>query len=147
MSRHVRTGMPDDDIRAVAEIISEKRISGMPVVDDDNRLIGLISEQDILKTMLPGYTSYLQDPVKAIDFKEIENSYEDVLEKKVCELMAASVYSIKSDAPLMKAAAQMNLHQIRRIPVVGKSNRLVEIVSLSDIHQAIFKQKLKDTAS
>ncbi|MET0104103.1 MAG: CBS domain-containing protein [Sedimenticola sp.] len=147
MSRHVRTAMPDDDIRAVAEIISEKKISGMPVVDDDNRLIGLISEQDILKTMLPEYTSYLQDPVKSIDFNEIENSYEDVLEKKVSELMATSVYSIKSDAPLMKAAAQMNLRQIRRIPVVGKNNRLVGIVSLSDIHQAIFKKKLKDTAN
>ena len=72
----------------------------------------------------------------------MEQTYGNVLQKKVSELMEKTVYSVGIDDPVMKAAAQMDLHNFRRIPVVGKDQRLVGIVSLSDIHQAIFKREL-----
>ena len=74
----------------------------------------------------------------------MERSYGNVLQKKVGELMVRSVYSISIDEPVMKAAAQMDLHRFRRIPVVGQDKRLAGIVSLSDIHQAIFMRELAE---
>ena len=142
MIRNVRTTKIDHSIRSVAKIICQEKISGLPVVDDDNHLVGIISEKDILKALLPGYTEFLEDPIQALDFKAMEQSYGNILQKKVGELMAHNVYSICIDEPVMKAAAQMDLHHFRRIPVEGHDKRLAGIVSLSDIHQAIFMREL-----
>ena len=142
ITRNVRTTNKDRSIRSVAKTICQNKIGGLPVVDDDNHLVGIISEKDILKAMLPGYTEFLEDPIKAMDFQAMERSYGNVLERKVSELMAKTVYSISIDEPVMKAAAQMDLHHFRRIPVVGQDERLAGIVSLSDIHHAIFMREL-----
>ncbi len=98
----------------MAEIIRADKISGLPVVDEDNHLVGLISEKDILKALLPGYTEFLDDPIQALDFQAMERSYGNVLQKRVVELMSRTVYSVFADEPVMKAAAQMDLHHFRR---------------------------------
>ena len=132
----------DHTLGSVAKTICQEKIGGLPVVNDDNHLVGIISEKDILKAMLPGYTEFLEDPVQAMDFKAMEQSYGNILQRKVSELMNKSVYSVGIDDPVMKAAAKMDLHNFRRIPVVGKDKRLAGIVSLSDIHHAIFEREL-----
>ena len=142
MDRNIRAAKEDGLVRTVAEIICQDKISSMPVVDEDNRLVGIISEKDILKAMLPGYTEFLDDPIRAQDFQTMEGSYGNVLQRKVGELMIRTVYSISIDDPVMKAAAQMDLHCFRRIPVVGQDKRLAGMISLSSIHQAIFMREL-----
>ncbi len=142
MIRDVRTVKADDLVRSVAEIVCQEKISGMPVVDEENQLLGIISEKDILKAMLPGYTQFLDDPIQAQDFQAMERSYGDVLQRKVSELMIRTVYSVSKDDPIMKAAVQMDLHGFRRIPVVGQDNRLAGMISLGGIHQAIFMREL-----
>ena len=142
MIRSIRTAKEDHLVRSVAENICQEKISSMPVVDDDNHLVGIISEKDILKAMLPGYTEFLDDPIQAQDFQAMERSYGNVLQRTVGELMVRTVYSVSTDDPVMKAAAQMDLHGFRRIPVVGQDKRLVGMISLSGIHQAIFMREL-----
>jgi len=142
MMRNVRTAKVDDSVQSVARIICANKISGLPVVDDDNYPVGVISEKDILKALLPGYSEFLEDPIQATDFKAMEHAYRKVLQKKVGELMSRTVYLISADDPVMKAAVQMDLHSFRRIPVVDSDNRLAGIVSLGDIHQTIFMREL-----
>ena len=72
----------------------------------------------------------------------MERSYGNVLQRTVGELMVRTVYSVSTDDPVMKAAAQMDLHGFRRIPVVGQDKRLAGMISLSGIHQAIFMREL-----
>ncbi|MCP4041390.1 MAG: CBS domain-containing protein, partial [Gammaproteobacteria bacterium] len=74
MVQNVRTAREDDSVRSVAEIIRTDKISGLPVVDENNYIIGLISEKDILKALLPGYTDFLDDPNQALDFQAMEKS-------------------------------------------------------------------------
>nr|CRH07031.1 conserved protein of unknown function [Include CBS domain] [Candidatus Magnetococcus massalia] len=142
MTSTVRTARQDDDLRSVASAICELRISGMPVVDDENRLIGIISEKDLLGALLPSYSDYLADPERGSDFETMESSYPELMSKKVGELMATSVYTCSPDDPVLEAASRMTSHHFRRLPVVDGENRLLGILSLSDIHQAIFKQTL-----
>ncbi len=113
------------------------------MVDEDNHLVGVISEKDILKSLLPGYTEFLENPDHALDFQAMEHIYGEVLDKRVEDLMSHIVYSISIDEPVMKAAVQMELHHFRRIPVVGHDKRLAGIVSLSDIHHALFMREMK----
>ncbi|MBF0097842.1 MAG: CBS domain-containing protein [Magnetococcales bacterium] len=142
MVSNVRTVRKDDTIRSVAATICTNKISGMPVVDDDNRLLGIITEKDILNALLPNYSDFLDDPVRARDFLAMENSYQEVLSRTVANLMTKRVFTVSSDEPIMQAASKMALHRFRRIPVVEDHDKLAGIVSLGDIHKAIFKREL-----
>ena len=52
MTKPVRTAGPDEDVRAVAQMMLEHKIGGVPVVDDDGRLIGIVTESDIFRAFL-----------------------------------------------------------------------------------------------
>ncbi|MBF0383695.1 MAG: CBS domain-containing protein [Magnetococcales bacterium] len=142
MITNVLTARTDDSVRSIAGTICTNKVSGLPVVDDDNVLVGVVSEKDILNSLLPSYSEFLLDPIRGRDFEGMENSYKEVLSKTVGDLMTPRAFSVSPDDPLMKAASQMALHKFRRIPVVGPGNKLVGIVSLGDIHKAIFKREL-----
>ncbi|MBF0136170.1 MAG: CBS domain-containing protein [Magnetococcus sp. DMHC-1] len=142
MIKSVRTVKAGDSVRAVAAIICTNKISGLPVVDEQMKLIGLISEKDILNTLLPSYHDFLEDPIGARDFVGMEKSYSAVLQREVSSLMTKKLFTISPDDPVMKAASQMALHNFRRMPVVEKDGTLAGIVSLGDIHKAIFKREL-----
>ena len=142
MVSKVQTTKKEELIRTVALIICTDKISGLPVVDDEGILVGMVSEKDILNALLPSYHDFLEDPVRARDFKAMEKSYGEVLSRTVGSLMTKRVYSVSPDDFLMQAASQMALHRFRRIPVVEEGGFLVGIVSLGDIHKAIFKREL-----
>jgi CBS domain-containing protein len=137
----VKTVRADQAIRNVAIIICTNHISGIPVVDDEGKVVGVISEKDIIKAMYPDYTEFHNDPLRSRDFEETEERYENLLVRKVEDLMSRNVLSITSDAPILKAASLMILKKIRRLPVIDQG-KLVGIVSQGDIHQAIFKKLL-----
>ena len=142
MVSNVRTAKKEDSVRAVAATICTNKISGLPVIDENSRLLGIISEKDILNALLPSYSDFLEDPVRARDFLSMENSYREILARSVGSLMTKRVFAVAPDELVMQAASKMALHRFRRIPVVEEGDILVGIVSLGDIHKAIFKREL-----
>lgn len=142
MITDVRTARKEDSVRTIAAVICTNKISGLPVVEDGDILVGVVSEKDILNALLPSYSDFLHDPIRGRDFEGMEASYRDVLSKTVEELMTPRVFSVSPDDPIMKAGSQMAIQKFRRIPVVTEGNKLVGIVSLGDIHKAIFKREL-----
>ncbi|MBF0368341.1 MAG: CBS domain-containing protein [Magnetococcales bacterium] len=142
MVKEVRTSRADEAVRSVAGVICTNKISGLPVVDDNGKLQGVISEKDILNALLPSYSEFLDDPIRGRDFESMETSYKEVLSKSVSSLMTSRVFTVSPTDPIMMAASQMALHNFRRIPVVDNDNTLVGIISLGDIHKAIFKREL-----
>ena len=141
MVRSIKTVRTDDTVKDVVVIICTNHISGVPVVDDEGKVAGVISEKDIIKAMYPDYTEFHDDPVRSRNFEETEERYEALMVRKVEDLMSRNVLSITPDAPILKAASLMILKKIRRLPVIDQG-KLVGIVSQGDIHQAIFKKNL-----
>jgi CBS domain-containing protein len=140
MTTSVRAAKPDDRIREVASVMCFNKISGMPVVDEGNRIVGVISEKDILHGMFPKLQDIMENPA-LLDFESLERDYKDVVNLKVSELMSTRVFTVEPDMPVLKAASIMFRNRIRRIPV-SDSGRLVGIVSLGDVHKAIFRKNL-----
>mgnify|MGYP001604538388 CR=1 FL=1 len=143
MTQSVKVARPDDLVRDVASVMCLNKISGMPVVDAGEKLVGVISEKDVLHAMFPTLDDMMENP-KPVDFEALEREYKDIVNLKVSELMSQRVFTVEPDMPLLRAASIMFRNRIRRIPV-SQGDKLVGIVSVGDVHKAIFKQNLTKT--
>lgn len=132
----VTPGMP---IKDVATMMLIERISGAPVVDEKGHIVGIISEKDILIHMFPSLDELMNESKP--DFEEMENNYQSTMPLTVKELMTSNVSTVTSDMPCLKAASIMWLRKIRRIPVAD-NGKLVGIISIGDVHRAIFKNSI-----
>ncbi len=136
----VKTCMPDTPIKDIATIMCFNKISGLPVVDDDNNVLGIISEKDILCSMFPDMKELVESGSKP-DFEAMEKDYSSVLNKTVEDLMTRVVATVSPDMPILRAASMMWLRKIRRIPVT-EDNKLIGILSMGDVHKAVFQESL-----
>ncbi|MCH7399650.1 CBS domain-containing protein [Belliella sp. DSM 107340] len=125
MSTNLVTFYPDDSIDHVLDLLTKRKISGAPVVDQEGNLVGIISEVDCLKEIIKG--KYSNTPS---------------FPGKVSEHMTTNVITMKPDLSLFDAAQQFLDKKIRRFPVM-KDGKLVGQLSLSDIIRAF--PKLKNT--
>lgn len=126
-----------------ARILYEKRISGAPVVDEQGRMVGLVSDKDLYRVLYPWYKSFLEDPVEYTDFEAREAKIEEVRTKSIEEFMTRHVFTVDPSTPVMKAGAMMLAHHIHRLPVV-EHGKLVGLVTRQDIYRKIVEAHLQD---
>ncbi len=139
MTTNLKTVTPDQPVRDIALMMIMDHISGAPVVDDENNLVGIISEKDILQHMFPKLEDVMSDT--HFDFENMEANYKDIMNAKIGDIMTNGVDSIDIDMPCLKAASTMWLRKYRRIPVT-QNGKLVGIISIGDVHRAIFKSRM-----
>lgn len=140
MNTRLKTAKADDMIKDVSTLMCLNKISGVPVVGDDDELIGVLSEKDILHCMFPeAHELFLNE--ERPNYEKMEQDFKGTLTLKVGDLMTRVVSSVSPDMPVMKAASMMWLKKIRRIPVV-EGGKLVGIVSIGDVHRALFQEHL-----
>lgn len=141
MTTDVKTTRPDTAVKEIASIMCLKKISGVPVVDENKRLVGILSEKDILHCMFPDIGEIMSEGGEARDFEKLEGNYQDAMNKKVGDLMTTTVETVSADIPVLRAASMMWLKKIRRIPVT-EGDKLIGIISVGDVHKAIFQANL-----
>lgn len=134
MTVDVLTVTPETPLREVATRLSERRISGMPVVDESGRCIGVVSEGDLLFKEV-GHPR----PPRVLDWL-LGGPYDpDALRRRSArtarEAMSAPPVVIGPDRPLRVAADLMVGHGVNRLPVV-EDDRLVGIVTRADLVRA-----------
>lgn len=123
MSTSLVTFKLEDSIDQVLEVLTQRKISGGPVVDESGALIGIISEWDCLAEIIRGkYTNTVRFPAK------------------VREHMTTDVITVPPDMSLFDAAQKFLEHKIRRFPVI-REGHLVGQISLSDVVRAFPKLK------
>jgi len=134
-----KTVSPDTLIKDVAMMMLIENISGAPVVDSEDNIVGIISEKDVLIHMFPTLDELMNQTRP--DFEELENNYQSTMTLMAEELMTKNVATVSSDMPCLKAASIMWMRKIRRIPVAD-DGKLVGIISIGDVHRAIFKNSI-----
>lgn len=141
MTSTVKTANGDTRVKDIASMMCFNKISGVPVINSEKKLIGVISEKDILKAMFPGVEEIMQNGTKT-DFESIEADYKGIMDMQASDLMTQTVASVTPEMPLLKAASMMCVKKIRRIPVTNADNTLIGIISIGDVHKAIFQGSL-----
>lgn len=141
MTTVVKTARPDTAVKEIASLMCFNKISGVPVVDENEHLVGILSEKDILHCMFPDIGEVMSEGGSARNFEKLESNYQDAMNKKVSDLMTTTVAAVSADIPVLKAASMMWLKKIRRIPVT-EGDKLIGIISMGDVHKAIFQENL-----
>jgi len=132
---------PSTGIRQIYDIFCDKNIGGVPVVDAEGILIGMVTKTELLEVLIPDYFDMVNDFLFIDDFGALEERLESIpsLELFIAEdLMIKNVITIKEDASLMKAPVLMNKYNIRRLPVCDSHNRLVGVITRMDVCKALF---------
>lgn len=142
MTRSVRTVSPETRLLEVASLMCLYRISGLPVVDQD-KLVGFIAERDLLHRLFPTLEDLIQDRA-SVNLDELMAKYKDVVKLQVADVMIHKVITVSPEMHILKAASLMAGKHFRRIPV-AEDGRLVGMLSLGDVHKAIFQANLTDT--
>ncbi len=132
MTANVVTVSPDHGVRHAAKIMLDHRISGVPVVGDDGRLAGVVSEGDFLRRSELGASS----PVEA-------RGYVKGHSWKVADLMTSNVVVVDEETSIGRIALLMQEHGIKRIPVM-RGQHLVGVVSRADLLRAVVVAKFDD---
>jgi len=139
MTTNVRTVSSDKKLGEVVSLMCIYRYSGIPVVDD-GKLVGTVSESDVLGKMFPKLED-LMSSMTAVDYDAQMNQYSDVVSITVKDVMTPVVISVKPDIHILQAASVMVGRKFRRIPV-AVGDKLVGMVSMGDVHKAIYQSTL-----
>lgn len=135
---------PDATLLDAARVIFGHNHKGVPVVSArGKKLIGFITEQDILSQLFPSIKDVIEDYAHSRDFEAMEKKVKTVLIKKVKEVMSKKISSIRVDEPILAAESIMKLKDISRLPVVDDKGNLIGIVTKGDIFRALVNSKIR----
>lgn len=133
MTPKVHTVGPKDSLWKVIDQICRHRVSGIPVLDGKGRLVGLISERDILHAMNSGPAGVNGK----LAGKRVAERLRNINELVARDIMVVKVITATPETEALRLASIMALRKIRRIPIVV-GRELVGIVSHGDVYRAVF---------
>ena len=129
----------DTPIKEAVEIMSRQRMVGLPVVDNDQNVIGIITESDIAKACLPGYYKELQNPSFIPDFDQFSQQAKKIAHFPVKEFMTREVFTVEEDTSQTEAANLLFRKRLRILPVV-RGRKMVGILTPSSLCKNVMKE-------
>lgn len=151
MEKNVVKFREADTISYVANTLREKKISGAPIVDNNNKVVGIISEGDIMRLIevhspnlnliLPAPLDLIELPVRMrLELDELSEGVAKAASVLIGEIMTKEVFKVKKDVTISDAAELMDKHKINRLPVIDENDKLIGILTRGDIIGALVKR-------
>jgi CBS domain-containing protein len=131
MTQNVITASPDSEVREIATLLLEHGISAVPVVDEGGKVLGIVSEGDLMRRVeneTAQHKSWWLKLFAGHDAADYVKSHG----RRAHEIMTPDPITIEEDMPLHKISRLLEKHHIKRVPVV-KGGKLVGIVSRSNL--------------
>jgi CBS domain-containing protein len=137
MTRHVVSVQPETTILQAADLMLRHGISGLPVVQSDGRVVGIVTEGDFLRRTetgtqrkRPRWVQFLIGPGR------LAEEYVRSSSRRIEDVMTHAVHTIGEDTPVSDVVELMERHRIKRLPVL-RDDKLVGIVSRANLLHAL----------
>ena len=140
MTKNPITTTPEAMIEDVIKTLVENKISGLPVVDENNHVVGIISEKDLMlkatELKIPFYVTlfdsiiFLENPVR------FNNELKKYIANQVKDAMTKKVITVDVNAPMAEVVELIQKKKVNRLPVVN-NDKLVGIITRNDVLKAI----------
>lgn len=137
MTKKVITVKEDDPISRLAELLFDENLTGVPVVDDSNHVMGIVTEHDFISREkhihIPTYVALLSQFKTMKKDSSVTQELERIQSLKVKDLMTHPVVTLSQETNVSEAARIFSEDRINPLPVVNKDGALVGIISRADI--------------
>lgn len=141
MTRTVITVEPATSLRDLAQIFLNNNISGVPVVDDDKKVIGIATESDLIfhskQIKVPAVLAILDSFIFLDSPEKMEKELRKIAAATVEDIYSAPAITITPDTPLDEIASLMTEKKIHSLPVVDQADKMIGIVGKKDIIRTI----------
>jgi len=143
MTQDVITVKPTDKLKIVASLLFKQNLTGVPVVDDSSKVIGIVTEYDFinpdLELHIPTYIDFLQalEMVKTKESAEYQNQVSALSEATVENIMTTDVITVEPTTDIKEVVKIITSYRINPIPVVDSHGQLKGIVSRADLLKVI----------
>lgn len=143
MDRDPESVNPDDDIKTVLDRLREHDLPGLPVVDADGKVVGIITESDLVISdeesdfHLPHYVNIMGGVVFLESMKHFEERAKKAFAASATDLMTADPITVKPNDDVDTAARIISEKHHNRLPVVDGEGRLVGVVTRVDVLAAL----------
>jgi CBS-domain-containing membrane protein len=134
MTRNVIRIKVDAGFNEVTNLLSEHRISGLPVVDEEDRVIGLITEADVLSMAGMRKEHAFKDLIRHILGEPLSGPKEG---RRLRDVMSSPAITTGPGADIREVALTLDEKRIKRLPVVDEQGRLIGVISRADIVRVI----------
>jgi CBS domain-containing protein len=133
----VITAKPSSSVRDVAKLLLERRVSAVPVVEDEGKIVGIVSEGDLLHRSEAGTERRHSWWLRLLATDEaLAAEYVRANARRVADIMTRKVITASPDTPLREIAKLLEKNSIKRVPIV-RDGQLVGIVSRANLIQAV----------
>ncbi|MBC8390247.1 MAG: CBS domain-containing protein [Actinobacteria bacterium] len=137
MVKKVITINKDASVAELSELLIKNKISGVPVVDDSGKLIGIATEGDLIvrdaDLHFPRYFKLLDSIIYLESLNKFKRNLRKYLGAKVEDVMTSKVKIVKEDTPVNVVANIMIRNNVNRVPVLDNDGNLVGIITRADI--------------
>jgi CBS domain-containing protein len=143
MNADVPSVTPDDEARTAIDLLAKTDMGAIPVVDDDRKVVGIVSESDLViadeesDLHLPHYLQIMGGIVFIGSMKGFEKRLEKAFATKVSELMSADPITVHTYEAADRVAKKIADHHHNHLPVVDEDERLAGMVTRADALAAV----------
>jgi len=137
MVKKVITINKNASVAELSELLIKNKISGVPVVDDSGKLVGIATEGDLIvrdaDLHFPRYFKLLDSIIYLESLNKFKRNLRKYLGTKVEDVMTSKVKIVKEDTPVNVVANIMIRDNVNRVPVLDNDGNLVGIITRADI--------------
>ena len=141
MSKHVEFVLENTKVEKLSLLIFGRGINGVPVCKN-KKVVGFVTERDILSKFYPSVQEYVEDPFRSSDFEGMETKAKEIFEIRADQIMSKNPVTVTPETPLLRAQSLMFIEKIGRLPVIDDRGNLVGIIAKGDIFRALVGDKL-----
>ncbi|MDJ0808510.1 MAG: CBS domain-containing protein [Desulfobacterales bacterium] len=144
MTTNVISVNPETEILRAVQLLLENRINGLPVIDDQGRLVGIVCQSDLIvqqkRVRVPSLFTLLDGYISLSSARHFEREVEKIAASQVRQAMTPNPASIAPETPVEEVATLMVEKNYHTLPVVS-DGRLVGIVGKEDMLRTIMQEK------
>lgn len=136
MTRHTISVRPGDDVGRIAHALADNGLGAVPVCHDDGRLVGIVSEGDLLRPFtrdaVAKRTRWIEQLAEGTEISEAFLRHILADHRRACDLMSTPVITVAPDTPMAEVVSVMLKHRIKHVPVV-EGGKVTGMIARADI--------------